>query len=109
MRFLIDAQLPPALADWLNDAGHAAEHVLDVGLAGADDQEIWLDAVAKDAVLITKDEDFLAVRARSPGGPAVIWLRIGNATNRRLLTWFAVRFPSILASVEAGDGIIEVR
>ncbi len=29
MRFLVDAQLPPALARWLAANGHAAEHVAD--------------------------------------------------------------------------------
>ena len=32
MRFLFDAQLPPALARLLADRGHVAEHVGDVGL-----------------------------------------------------------------------------
>ena len=35
MRFLIDAQLPPALARWITEHGHEAEHVLDCGLAEA--------------------------------------------------------------------------
>jgi predicted nuclease of predicted toxin-antitoxin system len=33
MRFLVDAQLPPALARWLAEKGHDARHVADVGLA----------------------------------------------------------------------------
>jgi predicted nuclease of predicted toxin-antitoxin system len=37
MRFLIDAQLPPALARWLSSAGHDSEQVADIGLAGARD------------------------------------------------------------------------
>jgi len=32
MRFLIDARLPPALARWLTEQGHEAEHVFDCGL-----------------------------------------------------------------------------
>lgn len=32
MRFLVDAQLPPALARWLTERGHDAVHVLDLGL-----------------------------------------------------------------------------
>jgi predicted nuclease of predicted toxin-antitoxin system len=31
MRFLIDAQLPPALARWLAERGHEAVHVVTVG------------------------------------------------------------------------------
>jgi predicted nuclease of predicted toxin-antitoxin system len=41
MRFLIDAQLPPALVRWLTEQGHDAEHVVDCGLAEADDRLIW--------------------------------------------------------------------
>jgi predicted nuclease of predicted toxin-antitoxin system len=32
MRFLVDAQLPPALARWLAAQGHEAAHVGDLGL-----------------------------------------------------------------------------
>jgi hypothetical protein len=35
VRFLIDAQLPPALAPLLDNQAHVAEHVDDVGLGGA--------------------------------------------------------------------------
>jgi len=35
LRFLIDAQLPPRLAHRLNELGHEAVHVFDLGLATA--------------------------------------------------------------------------
>jgi len=41
MRFVVDAQLPPALARWLAGCGHRAEHVDDVGLASASDSDVW--------------------------------------------------------------------
>jgi hypothetical protein len=41
MRFLVDAQLPPALGRWLAEAGHEAKHVEDVGLRDAEDSPIW--------------------------------------------------------------------
>lgn len=62
MRFLIDAQLPPALAKWLVDQGHDATHVADHGMAAADDPEVWRLSVQTQAVLITKDEDFVEIR-----------------------------------------------
>jgi predicted nuclease of predicted toxin-antitoxin system len=40
MQFLIDAQLPPALARWLVGQGHTASHVLDLGLERADDLKL---------------------------------------------------------------------
>jgi len=33
VRFLVDAQLPPALALLLDDHGHIAEHITDIGPA----------------------------------------------------------------------------
>lgn len=41
MRFVVDAQLPPALARLLTAKGHSAVHVEDVGLRDADDSPIW--------------------------------------------------------------------
>jgi predicted nuclease of predicted toxin-antitoxin system len=58
MRFLIDAQLPPALAGWLVANGHEAEHVGDRGMQTAPDTVIWDYALATSAVIVTKDEDF---------------------------------------------------
>jgi predicted nuclease of predicted toxin-antitoxin system len=65
MRFLVDAQLPPALATWLADHGHEAAHVVDAGLAGADDRLVWDHALASGAVIVSKDEDFRSRRTRS--------------------------------------------
>jgi predicted nuclease of predicted toxin-antitoxin system len=41
VRFLVDAQLPPALARWLVEQRYLAEHVYDLGMASADDRVIW--------------------------------------------------------------------
>ncbi len=58
MRFLVDAQLPPALAGWLAGNGHQAEHVGAVGLQSASDAAIWDYALREGAAIITKDDDF---------------------------------------------------
>jgi len=54
VNFLVDAQLPPGLARWLADQGHSAQHVNDVGLAGAEDFVIWNHALGVDAIIVTK-------------------------------------------------------
>lgn len=59
MKFLIDNQLPKALAEHLSRRGHDCQHVLDVGLANASDIAIGRYAEAQERILITKDEDFL--------------------------------------------------
>ena len=62
MRFIVDAQLPPALARWLASQGCDAAHVFDLQLGSATDREIWALALSTDAIVVTKDEDF-SVRA----------------------------------------------
>jgi predicted nuclease of predicted toxin-antitoxin system len=108
-RFLIDAQLPPALARTLTALGHQAEHVEDVGLRHAKDPLIWDYAVKHQAAILTKDEDFVDRFRRRAGVPVIIWLRIGNASNRRLLVWFLPALPAVLRRLESGDRLIEVR
>ncbi len=58
MKFLVDAQLPPALKDWFRIHGYEARHVQDVGLLDAKDGAIWEHALAGNAAIVTKDEDF---------------------------------------------------
>lgn len=109
MRFLVDAQLPPALARLLDDRGHVAEHVADVGLIAASDAEIWRYAMTQDAVLITKDEDFSDMVLLGRSAPVVIWVRVGNTTRRALLGWFEPLIDRMVEMIDAGEGLIELR
>lgn len=108
MRFLIDAQLPPALSSWLAERGHDAEHVMDCGLQSASDREIWDFAVSSAAVIVTKDEDFAQRRAVVEKGPPIIWIRLPNARRSDLLDWFERALPQIVAALEAGETLVEV-
>jgi predicted nuclease of predicted toxin-antitoxin system len=109
IRFLIDAQLPPLLVRVIVEAGYSAEHVEDAGLRHANDRDIWEYAVRQQAVIVTKDEDFVELFRRQSSGPVIVWLRIGNAANTALLAWFLRILPAIVVRVEAGDRLIEVR
>jgi predicted nuclease of predicted toxin-antitoxin system len=108
VRFLVDAQLPPALARQIVASGHEATHVADAGLLQAPDKRIWAHAIELDAVLITKDEDFVTMRALQMQGPAVVWVRVGNTTRRVLLARFATLLSQILAALERGETIVEI-
>jgi predicted nuclease of predicted toxin-antitoxin system len=108
MRFLVDAQLPPALARWLAGRGHDAEHVADRGLAGASDTEIWNCADTIGAAIVTKDEDFAQRKALKEGGPAVVWIRLPNTRRRDLLTRFESVFPQVLQALARGETLIEI-
>ena len=109
MRFLVDNQLPSALADWLRDRGHEAEHVLTVGLGQGKDTPVWRLAQEQAAVLITKDEDFAEWVRRGRPGPQVVWLRIGNSTKRELFGWLEPLLPAVLRQLQQGERLVEVR
>ena len=108
MRFLVDAQLPPALARWLVAAGHTAEHAADVGLAAASDEEIWTLAWASGAVVVTKDQDFAWMVALRDQGPQVLWVRLGNCSRRALLHAFERLEPEFIRALESGERILEI-
>jgi predicted nuclease of predicted toxin-antitoxin system len=109
VRFLIDAQLPPALARWLREAGHEANYVEELNLRKAEDSPIWHHGLENQAVLITKDEDF-ADRARGNRiAPVIVWLRIGNVSNRALRQRIIPQFPQIICWIEQDIPVLEIR
>jgi predicted nuclease of predicted toxin-antitoxin system len=109
LKLIVDAQLPPALAAALRQAGCDAVAVREIGLREAKDTGIWQYALQNNAAIMTNDEDFAERCLRSQNPPVVVWLRIGNATNPVLLGWFLPLLPALMARIEAGDRLIEVR
>jgi len=93
----------------LCEQGADAVAVRDIGLRDASDSEIWHYALQHQAAIVTKDEDFVERSLSSPQAPVIIWLRIGNSTNRVLQTWVLPLWPEILRRIDAGDRVIEVR
>jgi predicted nuclease of predicted toxin-antitoxin system len=109
VKFLIDNQLPSALAKYLCTKGHAAQHVLDIGLASANDAQICQYAANHALVIVTKDEDF-SREAMQPGAAIqVVWVRVGNCRKAFLFAKFEALLPSIVLALEAGDRLVEIR
>ena len=96
------------MANWLQAAGHEAEHVEEVGLRNAKDGPIWAHALKTGAIVVTKDEDFASRATGQSTAPVIVWLRIGNATNPVLRAWFEPRFSGIVQMISEGHRVIEV-
>lgn len=109
MKFVVDAQLPPALARVLREAGHDAQAVRDLGLRDAEDSGIWEYALSHQAAIVTKDQDLADRLMSSRVAPVVVWLRIGNTSNRVLIAWLLPLWPEIISRIESSDKLIEVR
>ncbi len=107
MLFLVDAQLPPSLAEALRQTGCQAIHLVDLGLLAAPDQQIWDEAISRSAILVTKDRDFPLRRAASNDGPTILWVRVGNIGNRKLIELTLRALPAIIEAIERDEAVIE--
>ena len=109
MKFLVDSQLPSALARFLASRGVDCQHVIDLGLADAADARIWEHASRTNCVVISKDADFLYL-ANAPSAKArFIWIRLGNCHTKKLIGVMEKLWPKIEEALNAGDRIVEVR
>ena len=105
MKFIVDANLPPAFTRWLTSEGHGVYHVSDLGRARMSDRARWQHARGIDCI-VTKDQDFMLLHTLDRSGPAIVWIRIGNAVRGVSL---AGVWPAVLSAIERGDNVIEVR
>ncbi len=109
MIFLIDNQLPVALAAHLSSHGHSAVHVSTCGLERATDREIWEYAKSQGYAIVSKDEDFLYFSTADYNGPPFIWVRVGNCRNPVLFAAFDSILTDLLEAIDSGIAVVEVR
>lgn len=76
MRFLVDQNRSPRLAELLRTAGHDAVHTFEIGLERAEDDELLERARAEDRIVLSGDTDFGALLALARhASPSVILFR----------------------------------
>jgi predicted nuclease of predicted toxin-antitoxin system len=107
VNFLVDHQLPPALARFLESHGHSAKHVRELGFKEAEDAVIWQYALANDMAVISKDQDFYFIATSASAG-RLVWVRIGNCRKRTLFETFRFRLPQIVEVLETDSRIVEI-
>jgi predicted nuclease of predicted toxin-antitoxin system len=108
--FLIDNQLPIALARFIAGSNLECLHVRDVELDRADDQTIWVYAKDRGYVIVTKDEDFQAM-ANKQGTipPQVVWVRLGNCRKDVLIAAFGKLLHSLKEELASEALVVEIR
>jgi predicted nuclease of predicted toxin-antitoxin system len=109
MKLLIDNQLPFQLAVFLRWRGHECAHVCDVGLDEASDLEVWTRACNEGWIIVSKDEDFISLASRPGDTGRLIWVRLGNCRNTALIEAFGRVHEDLVAAIESGQRIVEVR
>jgi predicted nuclease of predicted toxin-antitoxin system len=79
-------QVSPRLAAWLTQKGHDAEHVHNVGLGRASDDEILEAARKEKRIVITADLDYPRLLALvGAKGPGLILFRGGDFSEKQIV------------------------
>ena len=105
----IDAQMSPEIAVWISSSfSIKAVAVRDLGLRDTTDQEIFAAAKLENAVVMTKDSDFVLLLERSGPPPQVIWVTCGNSSNARLKEILSNILPKAIELLESGEKLVEI-
>ena len=109
MTIWIDAQLSPAVAFWIENTFDVKAFALrDLGLRDAEDEEIFLEAQKANAIVITKDSDFVSLLERLDSPPKIIWLTCGNTSNANLRHILSNTLQDAFEFLESGEKIVEI-
>lgn len=102
--FLIDAQLPPLLAAWMNEQGYDCIHVMDLPNKDlSSDAEIVDIATETNRTLISKDGDFLKIKALKGKPQRLLMITTGNIRNPELIRTFEKNFDVALRLLNTFD------
>lgn len=86
MKFLVDQNISPTLADMLRTAGHDVVHTSDIDLVSADDSSILKTAAEQARVVVSADTDFGTLLAQNGArSPSVLLLRLRSPRRSRQL------------------------
>jgi predicted nuclease of predicted toxin-antitoxin system len=88
--------------------GIKASHVLELDFLARDDQAIFAEARAANAVVVTKDDDFVQLLDRLGAPPQVVWVTCGNVKNAELRRIILSAWPRIAELLAGGEQLVEV-
>ncbi|MEA3410186.1 MAG: DUF5615 family PIN-like protein [Pseudomonadota bacterium] len=109
MTIWLDARLSPALAEWLRRTlGLDAVAVRDLGLRDAKDAKIFQRAKEAEAIVMTKDSDFVILLERLGPPPKILWITHGNTSNDRMREILRARIGKAIALFDAGESLVEI-
>lgn len=110
MKILIDAQLSPAIAAWINHTYEdiEAESVRSVGLRDALDHEIFHQARQQDVVVMSKDNDFIRLIEEHGPPPQIIWITCGNTSNAKMREILSETLLKAKELLDGGEAIVEI-
>jgi predicted nuclease of predicted toxin-antitoxin system len=108
VKFLVDAQRPRSLSEFLSSKGHDTIHTLDLPNRNkTGDREIIRISESEARVVISKDNDFLESFIISKQPKKLILVRTGNIGNSSLLFLFEKHLSVILSLIQ-DNALLEI-
>jgi len=105
---ILDVHIPPSLALWITSnfqlECYSATYL---NLREAEDNEIFSIARDRNAIVITKDDDFVSLLTRYGSPPKVIWLTCGNTSKSRLKEIFELNLLKAIQLLQSTD-LVEI-
>jgi predicted nuclease of predicted toxin-antitoxin system len=74
----------------------------------ADDQTIFQAARQANAIVMTKDQDFVTLQERFGAPPKLIWVTCGNTSNAYLNRVLERVLNAALALLDQGEDLVEI-
>ncbi len=109
MKIWVDAQLSPRTARWI--AAHfpvEAAPLRELNLRDASDEDIFAAARAANAVVLTKDSDFVRLLEQHGSPPKILWLTCGNTSEAALQQILSQHLSTALGLLEGGEDLVEI-
>ena len=104
MKLLIDAQLPLRLAIQLREAGFEVTHTLDLPDGNRTTDQALIDiSVSEQAIVVTKDSDFVNSFHLSGAPEKLLLISTGNISNADLEALFLPNLPAIVTEFQSHD------
>ncbi|TDE08839.1 DUF5615 family PIN-like protein [Dyadobacter psychrotolerans] len=108
LMLILDAHIPPGLALWITSTFNLECYsAVYLNLRDSNDRENFFAAREKNAIVITKDDDFVSLLNRHGAPPKVIWLTCGNTSKNRLREIFEKNLFRAIQLLETTD-LVEI-
>ncbi len=108
IKFIVDAQLPKRLSNFLSDNGYDSIHTLSLeNKNNTKDKEIIENSLQENRVVITKDYDFLESFILKGEPQKLIIIKTGNISNNELIELFSAHLDTIIKMI-TGSSLVEL-
>jgi predicted nuclease of predicted toxin-antitoxin system len=83
-----------------------SQHVASLELDQFSDHQLWQYAKQNDFTIVTKDKDFYHLANSVGQPPKVVWLTIGNCTNRELIVLVEASIEAITQFIKGDKDLL---